>query len=98
MKDVEAYLSGSKEEVVQQAFKKINKQDVLTITAEPRSFQIDIMEMGKYARYNAGGKNLLLIVDVMSRKAFGYCSKSCTNKDVQEAYNKFVEDVKNINS
>jgi hypothetical protein len=98
MKDVEAYLLGSKEEEVQQVFKKIKKPDFLTITAEPRSFQIDIMEMGKYARYNAGCKNLLLIVDVMSRKAFGYCLKSNINQDVMESYKKFVKNVKNINS
>jgi hypothetical protein len=54
MKDVESYLKGTQQEALQQTFKPLRKPDFFKITAQPRSFQIDVIMLPKYQRYNGG--------------------------------------------
>lgn len=94
-KDVDVYLS---EEPIQEVFKKPTKHIPLKITADPRSFQIDIFELPQYEKYNQGIKKVLLIVDVLSRKAFVYPLKSGKISDVLPAVKTFLTKVKDVNS
>ena len=95
MKQVAEYLE---DKPLQQVFHKPVKPIPLKITAKPRSFQIDIIEMTKYKKQNNGISKFLLIVDVMSRKAFAYPLKSGKMDEVLEKYKQFCADVGSINS
>ena len=64
-KDIEAWL---KDQEVVQVNKKVAKGMNLKITAKPRTFQIDIM----FFKIGESQKAFLLLVDIMSRKAFCY--------------------------
>lgn len=94
-KDVDVYLS---EEPLQEVFKKPSKHIPLKITADPRSFQIDIFELPQYERYNKGTKKALLLVDVLSRKAWVYPLKTGKISDVLPAVKDFLGQVKDVNS
>lgn len=99
MKDVELYLSKTKQGEVHELFKKLKKPNYFKITSVPHSFQIDIIQMDKYKRYNKNISSFLLIVDVMSRKAFAYPLSSNKINDVLEKYEEFlstVDDVKAV--
>ena len=63
--EIKEFLSNQE---INQINKKPNKHMNLKITAPPRTFQIDIM------LYPVGDsfKNILLIVDIQSRKCWGY--------------------------
>ena len=64
-KEIEAWL---KAQEVTQINKKVDKEPNLKITAKPRTFQIDVM----YYKIGQSLKSFLLLVDIMSRKAFCY--------------------------
>jgi hypothetical protein len=60
----------------------------LKITAKPRTFQIDIM----FFKIGTSQKAFLLLVDIMSRKAFCYVISGDPNdKKIEEAYMKFLD-------
>jgi len=63
-KDIEAWLKSQEVVQVNTKVKGIN----LKITAKPRTFQIDIM----FYKIGQSLKPFLLLVDIMSRKAFCY--------------------------
>lgn len=89
-KDVEAWL---KDQEVVQVNKKVGKGLNLKITAPPRTFQIDIM----YVKIGTSQKAFLLLVDIMSRKAFCYFISGDPNgTKIVEAYEKFLEQVVNV--
>lgn len=98
MKDVESYLKGTQQEALQQTFKPLRKPDFFKITAIPRSFQIDVIMLPKYKRYNGGMNSFLLIVDVMSRKAFAYPLQQNTIDGITEAYKYFLSEVGEVHS
>ena len=68
-----------------QVFKKRPKAPSFRITAMPYSFQIDVVKTLDDAQF-------LLLVDIMSRKAFGYMMPSGKMVDVLEKYEVFKRD------
>lgn len=68
-------------------------KDALKITAEPYSFQIDIIKIPRLQKYNNGIEQFLLLIDVTSRKVFAYPLKSGKMEDVLDQYEKFIRDV-----
>jgi hypothetical protein len=72
---------------------KVNKDANLTINAPPYCYQIDIVLLPKYKTSNGGKDKFLLLVDILSRKAFAYILKSGRAGDVLDAYKQFVQDV-----
>jgi hypothetical protein len=80
---------------INQIFSKArpNKNISLKINAPPNCFQVDIVLLSKYKASNKGIDKFLLLVDILSRKAFAYVLKSGKADDVLDAYKKFVEDL-----
>jgi hypothetical protein len=66
----------------------------LKITALPKSFQIDMV----YYPIGESFKNILLIVDIQSRKAWAYLLSKGTGENILIAYKKFIDEVGQINS
>lgn len=95
MKMVGEYLE---DKPLQQVFRRPVKPLKLKITAQPRSFQIDIIHMARYKKQNGGLSRFLLIVDVMSRKAFAYPLKTGKMAEVLDKYRQFCSKVQHINS
>ena len=83
-----------KNQEINQINKKPTKHSNLKITALPRSFQIDIM----FYPIGQGFKNVLLIVDIPSRKAWGYVISTSSGENILVAYKKFISEVGQINS
>jgi hypothetical protein len=83
-----------KNQEINQVNKKPNKHSNLKITAAPRSFQIDMV----YYPIGENFKNILLIVDIQSRKAWAYLLSSGTGENILVAYKKFISEVGQINS
>lgn len=63
------------------------------ITGPPYSFQVDVMFLPKYAKSNRGITSALLLVDILSRKAYCYPLKSGKMDDILDAYSAFLSDV-----
>jgi hypothetical protein len=95
MKDVEEFL---KDKPLQEVYKKPKKHKPLIITGQPNSFQIDIIHLPNYTKQNKGISRFLLLVDLLSRKAFAYPLKSGSIENVIEVYKTFLEKVKDVNS
>jgi hypothetical protein len=95
IKDVEDFLS---DKPLQQVFRRAKKHKPLLITGPPNSFQIDIIHLPNYKRYNKGISRFLLFVDILSRKAFAYPLKTGTIADVIRKCDEFMKEVKDINS
>jgi hypothetical protein len=83
-----------KNQEINQINKKPTKHSNLKITALPRSFQIDIM----FYPIGQGFKNVLLIVDIPSRKAWAYVISTSSGENILVAYKKFISEVGQINS
>jgi hypothetical protein len=91
-KDIEAWL---KDQEVVQINKRPMKALDLKITAPPQTFQIDIM----YVKIGTSQKAFLLLVDIMSRKAFCYFISGDPNgTKIVNAYEKFLERVDKIHA
>ena len=89
-KDIEAWL---KDQEVTQVNKKVGKGLNLKITAKPRTFQIDVM----FFKIGQSQKAFLLLVDIMSRKAFCYVISGDPNdKKIEDAYMKFLDQVGHV--
>jgi len=84
-----------KNQEINQINKKPTKHSNLKITALPRSFQIDIM---MFYPIGQGFKNVLLIVDIPSRKAWAYVISTSSGENILVAYKKFISEVGQINS
>jgi hypothetical protein len=95
MKDVEEFLS---DKPLQQVFRKPKKHKPLVITGQPNSFQIDIIHLPNYTKQNRGINRFLLLVDILSRKAFAYPLKTGKIEDVIDVYKVFLQKVKDVNS
>jgi hypothetical protein len=65
----------------------------LKITAPPYSFQLDVALLPTYKKQNGGQDKFLILVDILSRKAFAYPLKSGKMNDVLNAYEQFLIDV-----
>lgn len=72
---------------------KTKAANKLKITAEPFSFQVDIVKLPGYKRYNGNVEQFLLLVDITSRKAFAYPLKTGKMEDVLDKYEQFMKDV-----
>jgi hypothetical protein len=94
MKDVEEFL---KDKPLQEVQKKPKKHKPLIITGQPNSFQIDIIHLPNYTKQNKGISRFLLLVDLLSRKAFAYPLKSGSIENVIEVYKTFLEKAKDVN-
>jgi DNA-binding MltR family transcriptional regulator len=79
---------------INQINKKPTKHMNLKITALPKSFQIDMV----YYPIGESFKNILLIVDIQSRKAWAYLLSKSTGENILIAYKKFIDEVGQINS
>jgi len=90
-KEINEFLS---KQELNQVNKKPTRHSNLKITAPPKSFQIDIM----YYPIGEGFKNVLLIVDIQSRKAWAYVLSKTTGDNILEAYKEFISEVGQINS
>ena len=83
-----------KKSTLNQIFKRprpINPSEYFRINALPLSFQIDIVKLVQYKSANKNIDQLLLLVDILSRKAFAYILPSGTMADVLTVYKTFVE-------
>ena len=94
-KEVDDFLEKS---ALHAAYKKPSKGKPFTIVAPPRSFQIDIVLLPLYKGANLGKDKFLLLVDVLSRRAFAYVLKSGQMRDVLDAYGLFLDDVSDVHS
>ena len=83
-----------KNQEINQVNKKPTKHTNLRITAPPRTYQIDIM----YYPVGTSFKNILLIVDIQSRKAWAYVISSTSGENILNAYKKFESEVDIINA
>jgi DNA-binding MltR family transcriptional regulator len=83
-----------KNQEINQVNKKPTKHMNLKITALPKSFQIDMV----YYPIGENFKNILLIVDIQSRKAWAYLLSKGTGENILIAYKKFIDEVGQINS
>jgi len=92
IKDINAWYDSRE---LSQVYKptKSKKDNQLHITAEPFSFQIDIVKLPTYKKYNNGVEQFLLLVDITSRKAFAYPMKSGKMEEVMDKYEQFLKDV-----
>ena len=89
-KDIETWFKSQEVVQVNTTLKGVN----LKITAKPRTFQIDIM----FYRIGQSLKPFLLLVDIMSRKAFCYSIPGEKNMTkIITAYNKFLQEVDYVN-
>jgi hypothetical protein len=89
-KDIETWL---KAQEVTQINKKVDKGLNLKITAKPRTFQIDIM----YFKTGQSLKSFLLLVDIMSRKAFCYPISGNPNMTkIINIYKMFLKEVGHV--
>ncbi len=70
---------------INQINKKPTKHMNLRITALPKTFQIDMV----YYPIGESFKNILLIVDIQSRKAWAYLLSKSTGESILIAYNFF---------
>ena len=85
-KDIETWFKSQEVVQINATLKGVN----LKITAKPRTFQIDIM----FYRIGQSLKPFLLLVDIMSRKAFCYSIPGEKNMSkIITAYNKFLQEV-----
>lgn len=76
-----------------QIYSKPQKYDSYKITGPPYSFQVDVFHLPAYSKTNKGITQALLLVDILSRKAFCYPLKSSKMDDVLNAYSQFLVDV-----
>jgi len=83
-----------KNQEINQVNKKPTKHTNLKITAPPRTFQLDIM----YYPIGTSFKNILLIVDIQSRKAWAYVISTSSGENILNAYKKFESEVDIINA
>ena len=68
------------------------KYKPLKITAPPFSFQMDVALLPAYKNQNKGKDQFLILVDILSRKAFAYVLKSGKMKHVIAAYEDFIKE------
>jgi hypothetical protein len=76
----------------------VPRSEHFRINALPMSFQIDIVKLVQYKVANKGIEQMLLLVDILSRKAFAFTLPSGTMADVLTVYKQFVELNKGIMS
>ena len=89
-KEIETWL---KAQEVTQVNKKVDKGLNLKITAKPHTFQIDIM----YYKLGQSLKSFLLLVDIMSRKAFCYPISGNPNMTkIINIYETFLKEVGHV--
>ena len=62
------------------------------ITAPPYSYQIDVVVLPQYKKQNGGVDRFLLLVEVLSKKAFAFILKSNKMHDVIACYEQFLHD------
>ena len=88
-----------KQEITQRAKKVVVKKDsMFKINAPELSFQIDIMHINKALKSNTSEDfyYFLLVVDILSRKAFVYPLQNMTSSNIIDAYILFLKDVHNL--
>ena len=74
---------------IYQIYKKEPKKSKLKITAPPYSFQIDIVFIKEYQAKNKTDK-FLLMIDILSRKAYALPLKSGKMSDVLKKYEELI--------
>ena len=90
-KEVDAYLEKERD-VSRELFakpKRTRKRDQFTVTAPPFTWQMDIIHMDK----DKGVGSFLLLVEVLSRKAWAHVLKNGTMQHVKTVYADFIREV-----
>lgn len=57
-------------------------------------WQADLLDMSKYTRNNEGYKWILIVIDIFNRKSWAHALKTKTNTEVNNAFNKIINDNK----
>jgi len=89
-KEVDDYLDNKE---IYQVYKTQPRKTKLKITADPYSFQIDIVELPKYKKTNNGIYKMLFIIDILSRKVWIYPLKKSDMNNVIDKYMTFLEEM-----
>lgn len=76
-----------------QVNKKIVVKKVHKITAPPDCYQIDVILFPQYLKKRNGTNKFLVLIEILSRKAYVYPIKSNKMSVILEAYEEFIEDV-----
>jgi hypothetical protein len=88
--EIDAYFNPRE---LHQVYAHPKKYSPLKITAPPYSFQMDIAFLPAYKKQNKGIEAFLILVDILSRKAFLYPLKSRKMSVIMDAYEEFLKDV-----
>ncbi len=78
---------------INQIYSKPKSYKSLKITAPPYSVQMDIALLPAYKKQIGSKDKFLVIVDILSRKAFCYVLKSGKMSEVLDKYEEFLKDV-----
>jgi hypothetical protein len=86
--DVKTYLDSLEEEQIfkSQPKKQTKLQGKITALSPNETWQMDLLDVSKYADYNHGFTFILLVVDVFTRKAYAEGTKGKTINDVIKAF------------
>ena len=88
-KEIDEYFSPKE---INQLYAQPKKYKPLKITAPPFSFQMDVALLPAYKKQNKGKDQFLILVDILSRKAFAYVLKSGKMKHVLAVYEEFIKE------
>ena len=91
--EVDEYMDSRELTQVYSKRKKYRTGEGLRITAQPHSYQIDIMHIPQYKYTNSGVTMALLLVEIISRKAFAYPLRSNRMADIIPVYQQFLEEI-----
>lgn len=78
---------------IDQIFAPYKKLQPLKITAEPYTFQMDIALLPAYKSQNGGVDKMLVLIDIISKKAYCYPLKSGSMVSVGLVFVKFFQDL-----
>ena len=93
MKDIQEFIN--KERIRQLYFKEPTKSKGHIVAFSPNElWQMDLMDVSKYAHQNKNYKWILLIIDVFTRFSYGIAIKNKTNDEVYKGLKEILKDKK----
>ena len=85
-------------DVVQMNKPVVRPREFLRITGPPRAFQIDQINFEDMPKQNKGYTKALVLIDILSRKAFVYMMKTFQMRETIERYKEFLATVGHVES
>ena len=82
-------------DLVQMNRRPVKPKTYLKITGPPRAFQTDMVNFSDFPKQNKGFVKALLIIEILSRKAFVYMQKSFKMAETIENYKNFLAEMDN---